>query len=172
MFLPMIFGMMSFAVALLSSLALYIFAAYVLYRLGRKFNVGSFLEFLVPIYNIMLVCDCAAVSRWFTLAIVAPVILTTAASSLSLMFAPAAIGLGSQIVSLCANVYLWGHIAERLGKNFWLWGIATPLLFGLPILILAFDDSVPRGWTGGGAKHGSNKNARRDSGGVGRYIDV
>lgn len=67
---------------------------------------------------------------------------------------------GAALVAFAANVYLWGKIAERLGKNFWLWGILTPVLLGLPVLILAFDGSMPSrngGYSGKGEK---------------RYIDV
>ncbi len=100
--------------------AVYLFMAYVLYRIGRKFGIGSFWEYLIPIYNMVLMCRCGGVSAWNVL------------------------GLAIPIVSIYSTVSIWGSIAERLGKSYWLYGI-TILLFGIPVFILAFDSSTPEG---------------------------
>lgn len=169
-FFYMLMSALTFVVALLVSLGIYIFACYVLYRLGAKFGIGTFPKFLIPVYNIMLLCDCAAATRWLTAAIVAPFFVMLAVSALGALFAPVTIASGTQIISLCANVYLWGRIAERLGKNFWLWGIATPLLLGLPILVLAFGDSaVQADYVRAEFKSGKEDGKER---GERRYIDI
>ena len=122
---------------------IYIFTAYVLSRLGKKFGVGSFPLFLIPVYDIMILCDCAKITRWLTVALVAPGIVTFVMNAVTFyIFAPV-LEPASALVAVAAAIYLWGTIARRLGKNFWLWGIGTVMLMGLPVLIMAFDSSAP-----------------------------
>jgi hypothetical protein len=161
-----LFGAFAVVVFVLMCFGFYIFAAFVFYRLGEKFRVGSFLGFLIPIYNVMLLCDCAGISRWFTLGIVAPGIVTLAMNVVSFyLFAPV-FEPATALVSFAANVYLWGSIAKRLGKNFWLWGILTPVLMGLPVLVLAFDKSLPV------YRAKNSVNTDGDEKGGTRYIDI
>ncbi|MDD4159954.1 MAG: hypothetical protein PHO18_03300 [Synergistaceae bacterium] len=143
MMFTILFGALAVIVLVLMCFGIYIFAAYVFSRLGEKFRVGSFLQFLIPFYNIALLCDCARISRWFTVAIVAPGIVTAAMNIVSFYVFTEIFSSGAAMVAFASNVYLWGKIAERLGRNFWLWGIMTPVLLGLPILFLAFDGSMP-----------------------------
>lgn len=103
---------------LLIGLAFYVFTSYILYRIGRKFGVGSFLGYLIPIWNVVLLCRCAGITGWFVL----------------FLFVP--------IINIFVTFLIWGKIAERLGKNMVLWGLLCTLL-GLPIIILAFDGSQP-----------------------------
>lgn len=143
MFAPFLLWLLTFIFAISFFFILYIFIAYVFSRLGKKFAVGSFVEFLIPIYNVMLLCDCASVSRWLTVGIVAPGFISGAMNALTYfpfmpLFVPA-----SGLIALIATFYLWGSIAKRLDKNFWVWGIITTLLMGIPLLILAFDNSMP-----------------------------
>ena len=119
---------------------------YVLYRIGRKFQIGTFWSFLVPVYNLFLLCDCAQISRWFSVGIFFPALVLLLIIPLGIFFMGPLIflfKLSTPIVVFATNTYLWGRIAERRGKNFWLWGLGVPLLCGLPILVLAFDDSMP-----------------------------
>ena len=140
----LLFGAFAIIAVTLMCFGLYIFAAYVFYRLGEKFRTGSFIGFLIPVYNVMLLCDCAAVSRWLTAAIVAPGLITFIMNAVSFyLFAPV-LEPSSAMIGIAASVWLWGSIARRLGKNFWLWGIATTVLMGLPVLIMAFDGSMPK----------------------------
>lgn len=115
------------------SICMYLFFAYILSKIGKKFNVGSFPQFLLPFYNVVLLCDCAKVERWVTAGIVLPLI----ASLLHVNF----LGWLITVVTFAAHVYLWGNLAKRLGKNFWLWGIIMPLFGWLPAIVLAFDGS-------------------------------
>lgn len=108
------------AVPLLFGLLMYLAMGYVLYRVGRKFGVGSFIGYVIPFYNIVLLCRCAGLSGWFVL----------------FLFLP--------IINIFVTFLIWGKIAERLGKNMVLWGLLITLL-GLPVLILAFDSSRPVG---------------------------
>ncbi len=155
-----LFAALAVIVLVLMCFGIYIFAAYVFSRLGGKFGVGSFIAFLIPFYNVALLCDCAGISRWFTVAIVAPGIVTAAMNLISFYIFYLFFSSGAAFVALAANVYLWGNIARRLGKNFWLWGILTPVLLGLPVLILAFDGSMPEYGSEGADEKGK------------RYIDV
>ncbi|HOW54312.1 MAG TPA: type IV pilus assembly protein PilM [Syntrophorhabdaceae bacterium] len=111
-----IFGL----VIILVYIVMYLFGAYVAYRIGSKFGIGAFWEYLIPFYNIVLLCRCGGVSAWNVLGLMIP------------------------IVNIYSTVSIWGSIAEKLGKSYWLYGI-TILLFGIPILILAFDSSTPEG---------------------------
>ncbi len=138
-----LFGALLVIVLVLMCFGVYIFAAYVFSRLGAKFRIGSFIRFLIPFYNVALLCDCAKISRWFTVAIIAPGIVTAAMNIVSFYVFVGFFSSGAALVAFAANVYLWGSIAERLGKNFWFWGLITPVLLGLPVLILAFDGSMP-----------------------------
>jgi hypothetical protein len=97
---------------------LYIFSTYVLYRIGRKFEVGSFLGYFIPIWNLYLLCKCAGLPGWHTL----------------LYFVP--------LIGPLHWFYLWGKIAGRLDKNPILWGIIIGFFY-LPVLVLAFDSSEP-----------------------------
>ncbi len=101
-------------------IVVYLFGSYVLYRIGSKFGIGSFWHYLIPFYNMVLMCRCGDVSAW---------------NVLGLMVFP---------INIYSTINIWGSIAERLGKSYWLYGITT-LIFGIPILILAFDSSTPAG---------------------------
>lgn len=155
-----LFGALAVIVLVFMCFGIYIFAAYVFSRLGEKFRIGSFFQFLIPFYNVVLLCDCAKISRWFTVAIVAPGIVTAAMNIVSFYVFAELFSSGAAMVAFAANVYLWGRIAERLGKNFWLWGIITPIFLGLPVLIMAFDGSMPFR-EGGPSRKGETK-----------YIDI
>jgi len=161
--------------ALISGLTTYIFIAYAFSRLGKKFGVGSFIGFLVPIYNIMLLCDCAGVTRWLTVPLILPWLWDYPLISLylgwdvlsELSFAFLMLFSGCWLVCrtllrallFACLVLLWGKIAKRLGKSFWLWGTTTTILMGIPALILAFDSSVQAG--SGSCRRGGTK-----------YIDI
>lgn len=110
--------LMAMAVPLLVGLAIYVASCYVLYRIGRKFGIGSFPGYLVPIYNMYLLCRCADFPGWFLL----------------FFFVP--------LINIFMTFLLWGKIAERLGKDMLLWGLLCTLL-GVPVIILAFDRSTP-----------------------------
>ncbi|WP_303146740.1 hypothetical protein [uncultured Cloacibacillus sp.] len=133
---------------LLLSLALcaagYLFAAYVMFRVGEKFRVGRFRDYLVPVWNLALLCDCGGVTRLVAagLALPAPLFwIICAAGAPSLEFYA---GRALAALFIFCWVYLWGSVAERLGKSFWLWGAACLVFGGVPVLFLAFDGSMPR----------------------------
>ena len=133
---------------LLLSLALcaagYLFAAYVMFRVGEKFRVGRFRDYLVPVWNLALLCDCGGVTRLVAagLALPAPLFwIICAACAPSLEFYA---GRALAALFIFCWVYLWGSVAERLGKSFWLWGAACLVFGGVPVLFLAFDGSMPR----------------------------
>ncbi|MDL2297776.1 hypothetical protein LJC40_01325 [Synergistaceae bacterium OttesenSCG-928-D05] len=128
-------------IAFVVGAAVYLFAVYAMTRIGRKFGVGNFWEFLVPVYNIMLLCDCAGISRWTTLAIAAPGFFLFSGPLIGVLLAGGAF---LSAVCFAANVYLWGSIAEKFGKNFWFWGVITPLFLWMPALVFAFGEASPR----------------------------
>jgi hypothetical protein len=107
-----------FFFAMLFAGAVYVFGAYVLYRVGSKLGPASFGEYCIPVYNQVLLCRCAGISPWLLLLLLVP------------------------LGNLGFIVYLWGTLAAKLGHNFWLFGVGT-MLIGIPALVLAFDSSQP-----------------------------
>ncbi len=97
-------------------IAIWVFSSYTLYRIGKKFEIGSFLGFCIPGYNVYLLCKCADVPLW----------------NVAGFFVP--------ILNIYCLINIWGSIAERLGRSYWLYGVLT-VLFWFPALILAFDSS-------------------------------
>lgn len=100
------------------AMGLYFFFSFIHYRIGKKFGIGTFGEYCVPIYNMVLICRCAGVSPWSILGLCIP------------------------IVNVGFSIYIFGNLAKRLGQNFWAFGILITIL-GFPLLILAFDSSQP-----------------------------
>ena len=43
---------------------IWFFISYTLYRIGKKFQIGSFWGYCVPFYNMYLICKCADVPLW------------------------------------------------------------------------------------------------------------
>jgi hypothetical protein len=114
-------------------IGIWLFVAYALFRIGRKFRVGSFGAYCVPVYNLLLICRCAGLPGWVALGSYAAALRWLAPTMTPLLFA----------VTAGFSIYLWGTVAQRLGKDFWVWGVASGIL-GLPIVALAFDSSTPR----------------------------
>ncbi|OZM56172.1 hypothetical protein CIB95_13805 [Lottiidibacillus patelloidae] len=108
-----------FFLTLIFSIGLYCAVVYCLFRLGKKFGVGTFWEYMIPFYNIYLVHKMTRLPTHYLLIILIPFV-------------------GSFIY----GVYAFGKIAERLGKDFWLYGIGT-ILIGVPLFFMAFDKSMP-----------------------------
>lgn len=139
----LIFGAFFFTALLFVTFFAYIVTAFIFTKLGEKFKVGSFLGFLIPVYNVMLLCDCAKISRWLTLCIVAPGIAAFIINAFTFSAFVPVLGDVSSVVATVSAMLLFGKIAKRLGKNPWLWGIGTVLFMGLPIFLLALDSSRP-----------------------------
>ena len=115
-----------------------------MFRVGEKFRVGRCRDYLVPVWNLALLCDCGGVTRLVAagLALPAPLFwIICAAGAPSLEFYA---GRALAALFIFCWVYLWGSVAERLGKSFWLWGAACLVFGGVPVLFLAFDGSMPR----------------------------
>lgn len=145
-----LFGMIFFFIIFFMA---YFLGSYVNWRLGKKFGVGSFAEFLIPVYGTMLVCDCAKVSRWLT-----PLFF------LLLVFRQGTPGSLAAICVLICYMVVYGRIARRLGRNPWLWGIISVIFLGIPIMVMAFDSSIPVD----GEKTANNGKDSQEP----RYIDV
>lgn len=101
------------------SIGIYIFFAYVFSRVGAKFGVGSFVEFLIPVWNLILLMECAGMSGWHVLWYLVP------------------------FVNLIITYVVWGRIAWRLGKSVPLYVLLLILVPPVPMIMLAFDASRP-----------------------------
>ena len=100
------------------SLVFYIAGSYAMGKIGEKFGIGVMWQYFVPIYNMVLLCQCARVSPFWIIGVLVP------------------------FVNLGVIVYIYGTLGKQLGKNFWFAGLGT-FLFGLSVFIMAFDDSRP-----------------------------
>jgi hypothetical protein len=126
----------------------YLFGAYVLSRIGRKFGSGTFWQYCIPVYNVVLMCRWIGLSGWVALWFYIPWLLAAAFGAFMPSAPPAA---GAWLafwlvvgpLYLAFHVYFWGTVARRLGKNFWLYGITAIVFLGVPVLFLAFDESMP-----------------------------
>jgi hypothetical protein len=119
---------------------------YVLYRIGRKFQIGTFWSFLVPVYNLFLLCDCAQISRWFSVGIFFPALVLLLIIPLGIFFMGPLIflfKLSTPIVVFATNTYLWGLLRRDWGKTSGSGALASLFYAVCPILVLAFDDSMP-----------------------------
>jgi len=99
-------------------LGFYLLGSWALAKIGAKFGVGTTIQYFIPIYSQVLICRCAQVSPWWTLG----------------MFLP--------YVGVAVIVYVFGTLATRLGKNFWLHGLGS-LILCIPVFVMAFDNSQP-----------------------------
>lgn len=140
----MMFAGMTALFFLIFFFGFYFFAAYVFYRVGAKFRIGSYIEYCIPVYNVLLLCDCARISRWTAAGLLVPAFCAGVINLFRFGLFIGSVGDLTFVVFFACWVYLWGSIAKRLGKNFWLWGVAAFLFGGLPVLFLAFDGSMPR----------------------------
>jgi hypothetical protein len=107
-------------------------------RLG---DTGSPGRFWIPVYGIYLLARRAQALPGFILEVVGLFGYFACSSALSKdppqrAFQIALIA--SSVLAIGGSVYLWGAVARKLGRSFWLYGI-TVTLFGLPLLVLAFD---------------------------------
>ena len=138
--------------ALSLTLGVYALFAYVLYRVGRKFGLGGYPRFLIPVYNLILMCRCAELPGIYVVLLLAPGAVALAVMLLGILLAGPFAGVTllpllhplAWLVAVGAHTVLWGRIAQRLGKDFWLWGLLVAF-FWLPLLVLALDDSLPPG---------------------------
>lgn len=96
----------------------YLAFSYAMAKIGQKFSVGKFWHYFIPLYNMVLLCRCAGASPLWLFGLCLP------------------------IVNFAVVIYLYGRIAARLGKNFWLYGVGS-LVLGLGVYIMAWDNSRP-----------------------------
>lgn len=109
----------SFMMAFVFSLLFYFLFAWVVSRIGNKFGVGTFGEWCIPIYNMVLMFRCAGMSGWNLLWFLVPI---------------------ANIIVTCV---VWAKIAVRLGKSPVLYVIMIIFIPVVPLLIMAFDNSMP-----------------------------
>lgn len=100
-------------------IAVYLFATYAQYKLANKFSPHDFWPFLIPFYNLVLLCRIAGKSGWFVLVLFIP-----------------------YIGAIAVPFVIFGKIAQKLGHNFWLFGFLS-LFFYISMYILAFNSSMP-----------------------------
>ncbi|MCB1734357.1 MAG: protein kinase [Gammaproteobacteria bacterium] len=120
------------ALVVIIALWIYVGLAYLKFRIGRKFGVGQFWQYLVPIWDNILLCQAAGISVWWAMGLVA------ANAAAQYMEA----GVGQLIFNLAAAGiagFIFGTIARRLGQNFWLYLVLTTVLLVLPSVIMLFD---------------------------------
>jgi len=105
--------------------------SYLMYRIGKKFAVGEYYEYCIPVYGWVLLCRCADISGW------------------------TAVGLFIPVVNLPAAAYLFANLAYRLNRNPLHFGILGITLL-VPLILLAQSDGMPCTEPASGKKCGRN----------------
>lgn len=96
--------------------SLYYAYAYVIFRIGRRFNVGSYVDYCIPVYRTVLLCRCAGITGWF------------------------AVGLLIPYLNILVSAYLFAKLAARMNKNRVVFGMMG-ITFVLPLLLLSITAS-------------------------------
>lgn len=112
-----IVGLWVLLVLAIGAMVSYIIWSAILWRIGKKFLDEDFLAYCIPVYQLVLMCRCAQVSGWHAAAACVP------------------------IVNCGACIWIFGNIARRLGRNFWVYGVGS--LLTVPVLVLAFSKDKP-----------------------------
>lgn len=118
----------------------YLVGAYARFRIGRSCDIGSFGAFSIPVYSTVLLCRCGRISAWTVAGLVLPLVAFGAALLLLAGEVLWYVGIVLLMVFIGFRFYLWGSVARRLSKDFWLYGLLTSL-FVFPLLFLAFGTS-------------------------------
>ncbi|HMD71705.1 MAG TPA: GldG family protein [Bryobacteraceae bacterium] len=130
-------------VSLAIGLLFYLYTAYAMMEIGRRLgDDGPAGRYWIPVYNLFLLARRARAIAGFILMLLGVLGYFACLSGLSKEpvergFAIAA-GV-SVLVAVCGSVYLWGTIARKLGRNFWLYGLTVTFLGYLPVLALSWD---------------------------------
>ena len=125
--------------------------------MGRKFGLGGYPRYLIPVYNLILMCRCAELPGVYVVLLLAPGAVALAGMLLGILLAGPFAGVTllpllhplAWLVAVGAHTVLWGRIAQRLGKDFWLWGAAGGLLLAAPVGVGPGRFPAPRRRTGG-----------------------
>lgn len=113
----------------------YLFWGYIEYRIARKIDITIKYEaFLIPFRQWGRICPYAGISEIWGIMPTALVIIGQHFQS-DILFAAI-----SLFYTITYSI-IWGRIAERFGKNFWLWAIFSN--FGIPLIFLAFNSDKP-----------------------------
>jgi len=95
----------------------YLMISYAFFVIGEKLNnKDSFWYYLIPFYNMHLLCKGAKISSWLIVGTLLP------------------------FIGFLFTGYIFGMIAKRFNRNYWFWGVFVVLglsFLALPIFILA-----------------------------------
>lgn len=136
----------------------YLFSAYYLYKICRKYSPCGFGLFLIPFYRVYIVTTCARVPGWILLGYYAPMLLFLL-EGLSCARGgwpegwpggwalPVVFGILVWILRFCARFFLWGSVARSMGLSFGLWGFFSALVPAISVceILLAFESSLQPG---------------------------
>ncbi|SDF21835.1 hypothetical protein [Sporolituus thermophilus] len=119
---------------------------YIFYRLGKKFHATNpYWHYLIPIWNYVILCRCARISPYYAVGYHAAYF---AASVLRLVAeylkepALANIWLCLFILCILAEAEIFGNLAERLKKDFWLYGLSGFMAY-FPLALLVLSKNEP-----------------------------
>jgi hypothetical protein len=139
-------------VLFLCFLGLYAFICYVIYRIVRKFDpTVSYGENLIPFYNFYLLLKQAVSSPgvYFFVIVGCGIfgfIVDLISKGPHILYPDAwLLKIPLNLIDLVLMARIWGLIARKLGKSFWLYAIFSlvPIANPIIILVLAFGDSQP-----------------------------
>lgn len=120
-----------------------------LYSPGKKLGQEPYWQYCIPIYNFMLICRHARISQWHGVALFTPPLTLLVLLGIEVVnrlgpfvdidpvrdFMFKLFALGWAITSF-EIFYIFARLAQRFGKNFWLYGVGFYILFPFSFWIL------------------------------------
>lgn len=121
---------------------------YIFYRLGRKFHAPNpFWHYLIPVWNYVILCGCTNTSRKYAVSYHILYFLSVAAQLASeALREPALINIWLSLFMMCIilEAEIFGNLAVRLKKDFWLYGFSGFAAY-FPLIFLIISKSQPEG---------------------------
>lgn len=128
--------------SILIGLALYLLISYSSMRIGKRLgDERSPGLYWIPVYGLYLLAQRAHAVLGFILTLAGVLGFLACLNGLSKEPVQRGFAIAAGVAALlavCGWAYLWGTVARKLGRSFWLYGL-TVTFFLLPMLVLAFD---------------------------------
>ncbi|MCX7780650.1 MAG: hypothetical protein N2491_07020 [Negativicutes bacterium] len=119
---------------------------YIFYRLGRKFKATNpFWHYLIPVWNYVILCRCTNTSSKYAVAYHVLYFLAVVAQLASeILKEPALINIWLALFVMCImlEAEIFGQMAVRLKKDFWLYGFSGFAAY-FPLIFLIIAKSQP-----------------------------
>jgi len=119
---------------------------YIFYRLGKKFHAPNpYWHYLIPVWNYMILCRCTNISKYYAIVYhlfyFAATLVMVYGESLN---EPALVNIWICLFIMCImlEAEIFGRMAQRLNKDFWLYGFSGFIAY-FPLVILVMSKEQP-----------------------------